>query len=599
MSSLKINEAILRENSTAQSYQRGESYFHQETVADLCQRGDQIFAEVEGSAYEPYQVTLFLDEGNLTDGLCNCPYADSFDGWCKHIIAVGLTCLHQPGRIIQRPSLTEMLDKLDLDQTRRLVGVLLSDQPSLIHQVDRFTQAVSAPITPSPTSSTPTIPAKRNPPVETLVYQHQAQRIMNHAARYWDKDWEEDPFDELTDLLQPVQALIDRGDAEGAIAILEAITETCAENWHKVSEYDGESETLIQTLDPVWAEAILNTEFGPRGEIELQLKLEQWESALDGCFEISAEALRQGWDTPALVALLQGQGDPQDLWPDGKTIVRERLTAIRLQILSKQGDFEEYLNLAQAEEFIAEYLLQLIDLDRIPEAVAAHTQLEDAAAALKISKVLREKGALDEAMTFALWGLDHPDSNRWQSPHHAVALWTSELAEALNQPAIALRAGIEAFKCSPKLHDYQRIQALAGDAWEAHKPELLKITQEKESWQHEVGKVDIFLHEGLIDAAIATVEKSGTTSLVQRVMQAALSERPDWVITEARKRAEAIMTQGRSDEYQNAVAWLKLVRSAYLEKQQPGEWQKYKVEVGKAHHRKRKLMGLMQDAKLI
>ncbi len=48
------------------------------------------------------------------------------------------------------------------------------------------------------------------------------------------------------------------------------------------------------------------------------------------------------------------------------------------------------------------------------------------------------------------------------------------------------------------------------------------------------GKVDIFLHEGLIADAIATVQQYPSYDLLARVIGAAVGQRPEWVIQTAR-----------------------------------------------------------------
>src|SRR3712207_8883120 len=60
-----------------------------------------------------------------------------------------------------------------------------------------------------------------------------------------------------------------------------------------------------------------------------------------------------------------------------------------------------------------------------------------------------------------------------------------------------------------------------------------------------------------IDDAIAVVEKSANYDLLQRVMDAAIGHRPDWVIEAAKKQAERIMDAGQAQSYDYAVNWLR------------------------------------------
>ncbi len=81
-----LTEATVRRLATAQSFERGEDYYYRSAVYDIVRRGDTLQTEVEGSQYEPYQVTIELDAAGITSTYCSCPY--DWGGVCKHIVAV-------------------------------------------------------------------------------------------------------------------------------------------------------------------------------------------------------------------------------------------------------------------------------------------------------------------------------------------------------------------------------------------------------------------------------------------------------------------------------------------------------------------------------
>src|SRR5579871_4407085 len=98
-----ITEAMIRENSTAESFQRGRQYVQQGAVEALVQRGDVLQAEVSGTEPEPYNVTVRFGQAGITEASCTCPY--DWGGWCKHIVATLLAALQMPQEIEQRPPL--------------------------------------------------------------------------------------------------------------------------------------------------------------------------------------------------------------------------------------------------------------------------------------------------------------------------------------------------------------------------------------------------------------------------------------------------------------------------------------------------------------
>jgi uncharacterized Zn finger protein len=70
---MPITEAQIRSAASAESFSRGEDYYRSGAVIDLQQRGDTLLAQVEGSEYEPYEVTIELANGELVEADCTCP----------------------------------------------------------------------------------------------------------------------------------------------------------------------------------------------------------------------------------------------------------------------------------------------------------------------------------------------------------------------------------------------------------------------------------------------------------------------------------------------------------------------------------------------
>jgi uncharacterized Zn finger protein len=477
MSISNLDETTLRYHTTDKSFQRGEAYYQHGAVVDLCQRGNCLWGEVEGNNVEPYHVSIQFDAGGVTETQCTCEY--SFEGWCKHIVAVALTSIRKPEKIHQRLALNELLDRLNHVQTQTLVQELVAKEPDLLNQIDRFVNKISPTIV-QQVSTQETRP-KRQTSVDPQPYRYQTKQMMRNCLQHWEEGWEENPIDiDLPDILDQAQAFIDRGDGDNALVILAAITEACVEDWDEVSDYGEESDGPIAQLDPMWTAAVLTAELSSVEAIDLQVNLEEWQDRLSGEFEICAEALRQGWDTPELLAVLQGESE--DLWADGRPRYADKLARIRLEILNLQERYPEYLNLARAEDLVEEYLVMLAQLGQIAEVMAASIRIKDARQALAVAKVLREQDALAEALLIAQAGLElparisttpaeHQFFTISQSPvldryRYELADWTSELAQGLGDTSTALTARITAFKLRPSMRGYQQVKTLAGDTWQ-------------------------------------------------------------------------------------------------------------------------------------
>ncbi len=585
MSIPAISEAIIRHNSNASSYNRGEEYYRRRAIAQLKKRGNLIQAEVEGSEITPYKVRIGYDAGGITSAFCTCAYND--DGWCKHIVATLLECLHQSEKIEERPTLENLLNRLSLVQTQLLLQELVENRPELIEDIDKFVSLIALP--------TPTIkqPSTRRRKIDTAPFRSHVKQILRDGLQALEYGTEDDPFtDDLLAVIEKAQELSENGDGNNAMAILETITATYAEEWDELVDYGYDSFSIAEPLDSAWTEAILSAQMSKAEMVDLQVMLESWQDEISADFSMSLEALRQGWDYEPLQQIMLGD-DTVQLWENERPSFADDLVLIRLQILERQNRYTEYLNLALVEEMTLQYLTQLAALGRVEEAMsAAKILMETAEEGFALAKILREDGYLVEALEICQSGINLSGNCLYE-----FAAWTSDLAQGLSDIATALNASIIAFKIKPSIRDYGKIQDYAGETWLTVKQDLLQTLRSQPDWGMQTAKVDIFLHEGLIDDAIKTVERDTyyASELVHRVMEAAVSHRPDWVIENARRRAEPIMEQGKADRYDTAVKWLKQVKTAYFQLGQTAEWSAYRAQLEAAHGRKRKLMELFKQ----
>ena len=580
-----IAETTIQHHATSNSFSRGDAYYHRGAVTDLVLRGNTIDAEVEGSEVAPYKVSLQVDAGGITAADCTCPY--DYEGWCKHIVAAALTWLRQPDRLELRPTLPQLLDRLDHVQTQRLVQALVAEQPALLEAIDRQVMLLSNPV-PSTKVATP----RRQTTLDAAPFRRQVKHLLREGVRSLEEGYEDDPFsDALVEVIEKALAFARNEDGNSAIAILEAITAACVDEWDDISDYGGDSFPIAESLNEAWTEAILSADLSPPEVVDLQVMLEEWQDALDADFSMSLAALQQGWDDPDLRQVLQGNGyaDPERL----EAPFAQALALLRLQILDRQERQQEYLHLARAEGLMLQYLTRLAAIGNIDEAMTtAQARMTTAEEAFALAKTLRETQHLSEALAIAEAGLPLAGNCRY-----ALASWTSELAAGLGQRETALDASMLAFQLRPSFADYQRVEFLAEQQWDTIKPKLLKMLRQSQAWEARDAKVDIFLHEQLWDDAIQAVQTDTyyRSEVVQRVMQAVVSTHPDWVIAAARERAEPIMEQGKADRYQAAVQWLRHAKAAYIEAGQQAVWTAYFNQLQSIHARKRKLMDLYKS----
>jgi len=594
MSIPSLTESTIRQRTTAESFRRGQDYCQRGAVVSLVERGNVLQAEVEGSQYEPYQVRVTFDAGGLTSAICTCPYEGG--GWCKHVVAALLTCLDEPEAVEARPPLEEMLAGLERDQLQALLLDLAERVPELVDGVEDALARLQ--VTPAaPTEAPAAAPPARRTPVDPQPFRRQVSGILHSLDRmraseaYWQVG---SVVGDVRQLLEQARGFVEGGDGRNALLILEAITDEYVEGWTNVDDSDGYAGDLFEDLGAVWAEALLTADLTPAERRAWAQKLARWQGeigayGIDDVFDAAQGAAELGWDYPPLQRVLQGEVTAQGAWEEEAPWYADDLAVARLNVLERQGRYQEYLYLAEAEGQVGRYVTMLAKMGRAQEAVDEGVRyLATADEALKVAQALREREELAAAVRIAEHGLT------LEGHKATLATWLCDLAAGMGDAERALRAAGIAFRDSPGLGAYLKVQELAGQRWPELQAELLEHLR-KTSPVFAQAHVDVFLHEGLLDDAIAVVEESGGYVSIEQVMDAALERRQrlEWVIQAARKQAERIMDSGKAERYHYAIGWLERARQAYQLADRQAEWQAYLREIRARHGRKYKLMGMI------
>jgi uncharacterized Zn finger protein len=589
-----LSEAAIRRQTTAESFRRGENYYRRGAVISLVRRGDELQSEVEGSQYEPYRVRVTFDEGGVTSAACDCPY--DWGGWCKHIVATLLVCLRQPDTVEERPALGDALADLDREHLRELLLHLAARDPHVADEIESHIALRQA--IPEEAGAPPKDSPQRHTPIDPQPIRRQVSRIlrsldhMRPSEAYWHVG---SVVDQVRQLLRQVQDFIEAGDGRNALLLLEAITDEYVEGWLYLDDSDGYAGGFFEELGEAWAEAgLVADDLSPEERQRWAQKLTRWQGEVDdygigSAFDLAQAAILQGWDYPPLKRVLQGQITRLGTWEVEAPWYADELAVARLQVLERQERYQEYLYLAQAEGQLGLYVLMLARLGRVQEAVDEGLQvLHEPSQFLALAKVLREREEMAAALRVAEHGLT-------VEGHRAeLAAWLCDLADGMGEAERALEAATVAFRDLPGEPAYRRVQELAGERWPELREELLAHLRQASGYSSSQAQVDIFLEEGLLDDAIAAVEEGASYDLIERVMDAVLEHRPEWVIGAARRQAERIIEPGRSKYYHHAVGWLERARAAYRAAGREADWQAYLREIRTRHGRKYKLMGMLE-----
>jgi len=566
--SISLTEKQIRDRANDQSFQKGQAYYKSGAIYNPARQavpgGITLTAQCEGSSAPSYRLHVELDGGGVRSASCTCPY--DWGGDCKHIVALLLMYIHQPDEFVEQKSVNDLLAGLEKDALIALILRLVERDPDLYDVLELAIPA--AKITVQLTTSGAA--RKRQTQVSEETYRKQISRILKQAYRgdYYN-EWGSTPgyVEDLGDILGTGMKFLDAGDAEGALIILRVLLEELTEDYDSNMDYDGDLACVIQDIGMPLAEAILSVELDSSTRKELQGTMQTILDNLDEMIEAEDKlelilaALEYGWDE------LPDEETEWEEYEEEYWMVLDQLKQARLNVMARRGDDEAFLRAAEKSD-PKRYTLKLIELGRMDEAVKASGRLENTSDMFEVAQKLREAGRLNDAIALAEKGLEMGGYYLNQ-----LALWLAPLEESQGRTVMALQAYRVAYDESPNIEIYRHIKRLAGANWQNLQPALIR--KASEGYSKEV-LADIHLEEKDWDAAIKVAEQDrGSFRLLEKVADAVISHRPDWVIRVSLKQSDDLIVQTQSKLYPIAARWLERAKQAYHQKGQDAEWQAY------------------------
>lgn len=586
-------EDTIRMLATAPSFARGREYYRQGMVLELYRRGNSLHAVVQGSDVEPYEVTVNIEEGTISHAVCTCPYEGG--GLCKHVVAALLAFREESEQVEERPILAELLAPLGRDHLQAILLELAAGNPGIAGRIELLASQETSALLPG------TAAARELPAVEPGVVAQQLQAALR-PQRGWSR--RQDYYAGVAETVEVLQTTahrsrpyLDAGDGRSALVFLEAVAEYATVNIEELLGDEGlELNDLCDELGDLLAEAVLTADLSPPERRQWEKRIDTWETraadyGYEDSFEVARCAAEQGWDDPSLLCVLRGEAHEVDDVDEAEWCDAD-LAKVRLRILERQGRWDEYLRLADAAGLRNQYGAALLRLGRISQAVAYGLErLGSREEALTLSRALDAQGAAEDALRVAEQALARFPPRPYAFPE--LPRWTRDLAARLGQPESALQAALMAMRERSTLSDYLAVQSLAAGHWPELREELLRQALAEET-SFPTDRLDILLHEGLIEEAIAVVDAIPQYDLVARVVAAALVSHPDWVFRACTQQFARIADAGNSQYYREAVQWLEKAKTALESTGRRAEWRAYLDEQIARHKRKYTLRPMLE-----
>jgi uncharacterized Zn finger protein len=605
MDGIPLTDSQVRALATPAVFRRGRDYADRGMVLSLFRRGDLLYGIVQGSEPYPYDFWVTLSGNNVTTMSCSCPFEESFGGACKHIVAALLVAVEQPGAIHERRTIESVLEGLDRDQLAHILINLSQSSPTFADFIETAAGAVRG-IGPSSGAGIA--------PIDPEVFRTRARAVfsrmtgMRPSEAYWHIAGVLHDYDLI---MHEAWAIAIDGATSDALRPLQAVTEEYLKAWAGIDDSNGDVSDLIYSFGTLWSEALLNADLTPEERAEWGQTMNAWVTeleayGLDDALFSPIEALDQWWDDPRLVEILHGEFarpvDPDAPMPEGARSgtpsVVENLDVVtaRLNILGRQGRHEEYKYLAEAAGLIGHVTSAML---RLGEADAAiDLMLETGIPShlvLELAIGLYDQGQVDAAFHLADVMLNAPSAGlSITSTQHHVAAWLRDAAAERGDLERARRAALVAIRTDPRLDVYLRAREIAGDGWAQVRDEMLASLDPDMSLDP-TSIIDIYLHEGMIDEAIDAAENAWYVSpdIFERIADAAVDLRPEWVIDLSMEAADDIIDRAKSARYEEAAEWLARAKAAFKASGRDREWRALLDERIERHKRKYKLRPLL------
>lgn len=572
-----ITEQDIARMTDSGSFQRGQRYFRSRAIINPVREGNRLIAECIGSDIEPYRVRITLNEKGIADFDCSCPRG----GFCKHVVALALTYVHQPERFAEQEPLEERLARLSHEQLTALIKIMVERYPPLRALIPAEPQTSSA------SSEQPnTEPfrqqvraavsqyigyAERGYPVRGSALQAVYHAIRSQAQRYAEK-----------------------GDWTNAGVIYQAVIEELCKVYRSLWEYDESGEAGSNLVDAV--------------------------NYLITCFEhLSPDhPLRQQWVQTLwnFIVTDMDSGGYADTY-DAETVLIESTTAeewqsIEMQILArlteKENDWyrdhlldmviERYANEEREEELtdlIMEYgsslqrIHHLVRMGRLQEAVDIVIREVQLGRVHEVVAHLLEMGAHQEAVHL----IEHFASQASDVEMRTISDLYAQVG-LIDRAVAAQRSYLLAY---PSLSEYLHLRQLCEQlgTWQEERENVLHALREQ-------GKfailTEIAEEEGDARRAPEMLKTAEAQKYSQRgyyydiyenlrlrVAEVAEQEYPEEAIRLYTRLAEDLIDRRNRTNYAAAAGLLARVRQLYSRLKREEEWQRYIAGLREQHSR--------------
>jgi uncharacterized Zn finger protein len=573
-----LSRRSIRARAGESYFARGEKYFEEGRVQGLTEYRGQVVAKVAGT--EDYRVKLWAERGRLGYS-CSCPVGDDGE-FCKHCVAVALAWLEEPGGKGKRDkskksaaTLEDVRAFLEQQDNGRLVEMLLNEALESDSLRERLFLET----------------ARMNPELIDLATYRRSIKNATRANDYVDYYSAGGYARGVHRVIESVASLLDDGHAVEVIELTEYALSQIEKSLGYIDDSDGHMGGCINELQELHHRACQQAK---PDAVALARRLFEWEMRSEwgffgGAAVTYADVLGETGLTEyrrlaevewsRVPALGPGEDDSENY---GR---RFRITSLMESLARQSGDIEA-----------------LVEIKR--------RNLAHPYSYLQLAEIYREADRPDDALKWAEQGWRTFSTKRdWR-----LGEFLADEYHRRSRHDEALRLVWEQFTESPRLENYQKLQAHARKAgrssWTQWRERALIYIREaiagrkkqkgrqKTYWHWQEADhselVRVFLWEKRYDEAWQEALAGGCTNdLWMKLAAVREQDNPQDALSIYRERIAPLVEMTNNAAYEQAVELLHKIRKLLDRLGRETEFDDYLVALRVEFKRKRNFIKLL------
>jgi len=608
-----LSEADIQARTDDASFRKGYDYYLHHAIVEPILSESVLRAFCHGSSGDPYRVeATLLPAGEKSthqwaSAECSCPRG----GFCKHLVALLLTWLHQPQCFVVRTRLMGQLSTKSREELLALLEQLMQRQPEIESLVELLIELPLAP--PAQEKKRPGKGRERT--LDPCAIQSQVALAFYNAGEGWGAAGR--IAAELDRLCDIGKSFAEAGQWANAQAVYATVAEETEAQYEGLHDEGQVSWILGQCAAGLVA--CLNAQSPlPRDERLDAAEREELLTTLFDLWKFGSNYGGIGVDIPAAIAehatarerkrveawlreeMRPGQ-DFSSAWHN-RSIVDFVVALKQAGHGSDEDMLEEYRNAGLYKELTEKFL----QLGRANEALdVAQANLTESRDVTWFAEQLLKSGEgwREQALAFveARLGEIEPalqgkGTSRDFTGSHTVDTyrrWLSEKYRLYSKAKQALDMEHARFQAHPDDGTYRSVRSAAQlpeqseELWSDLRPRLIQVLEQQGHWG---ALVSISLDEGEVDqalAALAKMEQQPDTSLYgygyqsaqghyqMQVAKAAEERYPDEAIRLYERVVERLIAGRGRENYQQAAGYLTRVKQLYQKQGHQPQWDAY------------------------